>query len=52
MRNGPCQIIIIQEWADVIDVVINWDSCPTSGVIVELSFKLENITKECPDECF
>lgn len=41
-----------KEWADVINVVVNWDSCPTSGVIVELSFKLENITEECPYECF
>lgn len=52
MRNGPRQIIIIQEWTDVINVVVNWDSCPTSRVIVELSFKLENIIKECPYECF
>lgn len=52
MRNGPCQIIIIQEWAYVSNVLVNWDSCPTSLVIVELSFKLENIIKECPYECF
>lgn len=34
------------------NVVVNWDSCPTSRVIVELSFKLENIIKGCPYECF